>query len=876
MNEQFVWADFYKEFANKLLGYKNDRAQLIEKVKKIFSETGINMPTLDIDNNLVDIDPFTMFALFNKKDITKKNRTTIITEVKKLFNIKSEAPTSFDDIPTLDNQNAVFYRFNSKDKKQDIDDLWKLFESALNYSKEPTADNRGILSNFFDVVINKKYNGNAKITMGLFWIAPDTFLNFDSRSKWYIYESEKIPPDVIKTLPDLSKKEEDKISAKNYFAIIDILNVYLQNNKSKLKDFKNLSSEARAYSEQINEETKRNKKPNENNKKKLNTTGKDSDDCFKDLLSLSKKYYKYAHDDEALMKAINDIPDNIINELLDNEYSESSCVGKNENAPVNTLRHITLCKVKKDRNVTSAYIEDIKNKIKNGDVQSLRLYFDNDDVVNSIKKRDKDPFERNYKTLYSFFYTFFYRGEEREKIVSCSEKLSKKIINDIETKIELDYEPWSFDGPRNTGRDCLSLAIYPKKLKSAKYAYQIHIKFCDGICSVLRTKGSELEDNKEISDTDTIIKKKCSNYNKMIETVKQSYDKFVELNNEIVVNVENNEAENLIVYNTLLKDEYSYNRIIFGAPGTGKSYKLDKEKDEFLKKYKCTNNYERVTFHPDYCYANFVGTYKPVSNKENDGTISYKFVPGPFMRMYVKALRNARTEDVKPFILIIEEINRANVAAVFGDIFQLLDRDEIGVSMYPIQASEDIKDYLAKELGGSPDEYLETKLPNNLFIWATMNSADQGVFPMDTAFKRRWDFTYIGIDDADEDIVGKTVLLCNGTQKIEWNELRKAINDYLAEQKINEDKQLGPYFISRNIVVPENGDEIDSKKFIETFKNKVIMYLFEDAAKQKRTNLFSGCDNNNRYSSICAEFDKKGINIFDSSITNNVKIITND
>ena len=115
---------------------------------------------------------------------------------------------------------------------------------------------------------------------------------------------------------------------------------------------------------------------------------------------------------------------------------------------------------------------------------------------------------------------------------------------------------------------------------------------------------------------------------------------------------------------------------------------------------------------------------------------------------------SGRTENVKPYLLIIEEINRANVAAVFGDIFQLLDMDEKGVSEYPIQASEDMKEYLATELGGLPDDFEQIRIPDNMFIWATMNSADQGVFPMDTAFKRRWDFTYLGIDDSEEELIG--------------------------------------------------------------------------------------------------------------------------
>lgn len=326
---------------------------------------------------------------------------------------------------------------------------------------------------------------------------------------------------------------------------------------------------------------------------------------------------------------------------------------------------------------------------------------------------------------------------------------------------------------------------------------------------------------------------------------------------------------NPIKFNTGYKSSFERNRILFGAPGTGKSYTINKECKELIGKNN-EDDYERITFHPDYAYAHFVGTYKPIPATDSQGndTITYAYVPGPFMRLYVKALKNSRNTNVRPFLLIIEEINRANVAAVFGDIFQLLDRGDDNVSEYPIQASEDIKAYLARELGGKPDDYTKLRIPDNMFIWATMNSADQGVFPMDTAFKRRWDFTYLGIDDSDKDIRGKYVYLgLDKSQKVEWNKLRKAINNFLAKEKINEDKQLGPYFISRSIGVPSEGDEIDRDGFIRVFKNKVIMYLFEDAARQKRPKLFEGCfQNSTRYSEICREFDAKGIGIFNHDI----------
>lgn len=319
-----------------------------------------------------------------------------------------------------------------------------------------------------------------------------------------------------------------------------------------------------------------------------------------------------------------------------------------------------------------------------------------------------------------------------------------------------------------------------------------------------------------------------------------------------------------IKFHTGYMSAFPRNRILFGAPGTGKSFTLNKERSELLGVGNETD-YERVTFHPDYSYANFVGTYKPVPVGD---VITYSYVPGPFMRVYVEALKNGRTDDVKPFLLIIEEINRANVAAVFGDVFQLLDRSSDEASEYPIQASEDIKKYLAKELGGMPENYTKIRIPDNMFIWATMNSADQGVFPMDTAFKRRWDFTYLGINTSEAGIRGKKVILGIGenARVVEWNELRHAINDRLSSFKINEDKLLGPYFLSKKIV-SESG-EIVAKRFIDTFKSKVLMYLFDDAAKQKRPSLFAEGIDVFKYSSICEVFDLKGVFVFCSEISN--------
>ena len=317
-------------------------------------------------------------------------------------------------------------------------------------------------------------------------------------------------------------------------------------------------------------------------------------------------------------------------------------------------------------------------------------------------------------------------------------------------------------------------------------------------------------------------------------------------------------------YKPLSKEKkyHAYNRIIFGAPGTGKSFQLKQESTDGNH----FANIERVTFHPDYSYGQFVGNYKPVSDDE--GRIRYEYVPGPFMRTLVKALESGKNGDsAEKFLLIVEEINRAKVAAVFGDMFQLLDRTDAGDSVYEIQASEDVRRYLARELGGTKDNYASIKLPNNMYIWATMNSADQGVFPMDTAFKRRWEFEYIGIDENEKEVKDYEIPVCKNdtvSKKIYWNELRKALNEKLISLGVNEDKLLGPFFLSKSVLESAMSKGMD---FVKLFESKVLMYLFEDAAKMKVRQLFNLESGKYIYSEVCKKFEKDGLDVFNLEST---------
>ena len=249
--------------------------------------------------------------------------------------------------------------------------------------------------------------------------------------------------------------------------------------------------------------------------------------------------------------------------------------------------------------------------------------------------------------------------------------------------------------------------------------------------------------------------------------------------------------------------------IYYGCPGTGKSHTVkiiaEGENGEKIIKYEDgTNNIFRTTFHPDYDYATFVGCYKPV--KERDA-IDYKFIPQVFTNAYVCAYRHR--ED--PIYLIIEEINRGNCAQIFGDLFQLLDRTN-GESDYAIKPDTELAKYLASQ--GVPSE--ELKLPDNLHIYATMNTSDQSLFPMDSAFKRRWAMEYMPINYTQKKASTFTIEVAG--KKYPWIKFLEMVNERIVNATDSEDKQMGEFFIK--------GD-VDEREF----KNKVMFYLWNDVCK---------------------------------------------
>lgn len=288
----------------------------------------------------------------------------------------------------------------------------------------------------------------------------------------------------------------------------------------------------------------------------------------------------------------------------------------------------------------------------------------------------------------------------------------------------------------------------------------------------------------------------------------------------------------------------AHNLIIYGVPGCGKSY--------YIKTKIGNQDKERVVFYPEYTYADFVGTYK--LNEEGKITPS----AGPFTRILDKALNNSKTN----FYLIIEEMNRGNAEAIFGDIIQLLDRDSDGKSEYKIT-----NDFISKCLQKEPNNSI--CLPSNLYLVATINTSDQNVFNLDTAFGRRWEYLRFNEDrskasDTEGDFKNKYI---KGFNKIKWNDFREKINDdILNSDKIwnKEDKLLGLFYINKDsLISPKDTTEIDNDAK-ETFINKVIRYLWFDVYTiNNKEDLIKSLNNALNYEEQSFELKNEEITSFD-------------
>ncbi len=328
-----------------------------------------------------------------------------------------------------------------------------------------------------------------------------------------------------------------------------------------------------------------------------------------------------------------------------------------------------------------------------------------------------------------------------------------------------------------------------------------------------------------------------------------------------------------VVFDYSLTKMKSVNKIFYGVPGCGKSYYIENDilgKDKVTKIY--TGDYKkdniiRTTFYQDYSNTDFVGQILPKIVKGENGekdTVEYIFNPGPFTLALIRAISNP-TEKVA---LIIEEINRGNAPAIFGDIFQLLDRDDDSISEYGIK-NVGIIDYLNDyefTVDGEKKRYTfdEIKIPGNMDIFATMNTSDQNVYTLDTAFTRRWSKERMPNDFNGNEIKD---MIVPGMYKYTWKEFVDTINgriqDKLDDLQVNEDKQVGAFFVKKADLLPKDTTSDDAEK-AKAFAYKVIEYLWDDVSKLDHSVIFN--PSYNTFEKLVDGYVKNGVTVFNNGI----------
>lgn len=315
-----------------------------------------------------------------------------------------------------------------------------------------------------------------------------------------------------------------------------------------------------------------------------------------------------------------------------------------------------------------------------------------------------------------------------------------------------------------------------------------------------------------------------------------------------------------------MKPSKSYTETRFkiwaGIPGVGKSFNLKEELKTLLTD---VDDYSvRTVFHPEYSNYDFIGQIKPVVEDGTDGSksvISYPFIEGPFvkaLKIAYKAISDAGENDPEKVVLIIEELNRGNASAIFGEIFQLLDLDENGESEYGI-TNQDI----AKAIG--EDEHKKIKIPQNMYIFATMNISDQNVFPLDTAFLRRWDREYVS---AENWVSPATDWVIKHNSQLTWHSFATSINKWIVEYAETlsiehpEDKRLGPWFLEERHC-----------NSVSLFANKILVYLWTNVFTHDASREQTFRNNPRSLESLIKEFKRDGFDIFNDTIVGSMEFI---
>nr|WP_302119278.1 winged helix-turn-helix domain-containing protein [Ruminococcus bromii] len=732
---QFDWISFYEEFAYKLLAYKDNRQELIEKIKQVYEVTGIKLPTLERnengDNEIVDIDPFTTFGLFNK-GITNANRVKIITAIKDLFEVSSPVPTYFDGIPVLNNQMATFYWFGSGRGEHDIDNLWDVFDYAIALSRSDSPELREKFSDSFNASLSQK-GVKWNLSMGLYWIRPNRFLNLDSRNRWFIINNDSLPESVVAKVRNLKSMPE----AEAYLAICDECLSYIHSDKSPYDSLSALSFSAWNVSKQDDGYEKLTEDSSSNSGAKFLR-------WFKPLLQALKDLGGSATPKEARNKIIE-------NEKLTEEET-SAVVGKTQTPEFNNdvawARQYL---------VRGGYLDNSTRGIwkltENGWTVDMTDELASEIFKTIVKENQQDKEDKGSaladEDVNTKRYWIYSPGNNASKWSECTEKGIMLIgwgeIGDLTrftSKSEMksamqdtygDNKPyrnaalatWQFSNEMKPGDIVFAkqgmYKIIGRGVVESGYIYDDSSE--DEYNNTRKVKWTDIGERehpgKAVMKTLTDI----TQYTEYVEKLNAMFDTE---DDDDDIDVEE-EPLNTYTKENFLADVYisekqydtlegllrkKLNVILQGAPGVGKTYAA-KRLAYSMMGVKDPERVQLVQFHQSYSYEDFVEGFRPSSTGMN-----FEIKKGAFYNFCKKASDDKENE----YFFIIDEINRGNLSKIFGELFMLIEADKRGNDIQLLYSSD------------------KFSVPKNVYIIGMMNTADRSLAMIDYALRRRFAF----------------------------------------------------------------------------------------------------------------------------------------
>lgn len=725
---QFDWINFYSEFATKLLEFKNNRAELIADIQSAYSAINMKLPKLESEDSIIDIDPFTVFGLFNK-GITNANRTAILESFANVFNIKSKVPDNFDGIPVLNNLKATYYGFKDDRQVADIDNLWGLYESAINLAEKDDAANREIFIKWYDTV-HDQLGIRWNITMGLYWIRPYEFINLDSRNRWFIVDPDNMPVDFVNSV----KKKLNKVPyAAEYLAIKDACLHALKDGNYEYKNYPELSYKAWIVSKQVNQE-------------KAEVKGKKSSKAaflrwFAPLIQALRDLGGSGTPAEVRAKIIEN------EQLSEDEINQTrgkNNVNKFENEVAFARNYLvnagyidksvygiwTLTEAGKSVDMTSEMASDIfKNVLSsNPSKQGKNIDALADEDVHTVRYWLYAPGEGS--CMWDEFYTSGIMAIGWGEIGDLSKFDSKdamkikmrEVIDESLSYKNAAHTTWQFANEMKIG-DIVFVKkgmhqIIGRGVVMSDYEYD-------------NTRDDEYKNIRQVDWTHNgewphpgqAVMKTLTDITSYTDYVEKLNSLFEDETEEDAEDVEKTyppyTKEDFLSEVFMPEEEYDKlsgilrikkNIILQGAPGVGKTF-VAKRIAFSMMGVKDVERVMMVQFHQSYSYEDFIMGFRP-------STDGFELKRGAFYNFCKKA----EIDGDNDYFFIIDEINRGNLSKIFGELFMLIENDKRGVSLQLLYSDE------------------KFSVPKNIYIIGMMNTADRSLAMLDYALRRRFAF----------------------------------------------------------------------------------------------------------------------------------------